>query len=119
MPRHFLRDGDLSPAEQATVLELADLQTVRARYGSLAGRTQTVRARYGSLAGRTLTFLGDFPAGLQALGRRDTHVHRLPAHRGEEITAEVIDGPNSKVWEQAGNGRHAQKAPLAWLVERT
>jgi len=43
-------------------------------------------------------------------------LHCLPAHRGEEITADVIDGPNSVVWEQAENRRHAQKALLAWLV---
>jgi ornithine carbamoyltransferase len=46
-------------------------------------------------------------------------LHCLPAHRGEEIAAEVIDGPNSVVWEQAENRRHAQKALLAWLVERS
>jgi ornithine carbamoyltransferase len=46
-------------------------------------------------------------------------LHCLPAHRGQEITAEVIDGPNSVVWEQAENRRHAQKALLSWLLEHS
>jgi ornithine carbamoyltransferase len=45
-------------------------------------------------------------------------LHCLPAHRGEEITAEVIDGAASAVWDQAENRLHAQKALLAWLLER-
>jgi ornithine carbamoyltransferase len=44
-------------------------------------------------------------------------LHCLPAHRGEEITAEVLDGPASLVWDQAENRLHAQKALLAWLLE--
>ena len=43
-------------------------------------------------------------------------LHCLPAYRGKEIAAEVIDGPHSVVWDEAENRRHAQKAVLAWLL---
>jgi ornithine carbamoyltransferase len=43
-------------------------------------------------------------------------LHCLPAHRGWEITDEVLDGPSSAVWDEAENRLHAQKALLAFLV---
>ncbi len=47
----------------------------------------------------------------------NAHVlHCLPAHRGEEISAEVLEGPQSVVWQQAGNRLHAQKALLEFVV---
>ncbi len=56
-------------------------------------------------------------AGLMARAAPDAlFMHCLPAHRGEEVTAEVIDGPQSVVFDEAENRLHAQKGVLAWAL---
>jgi ornithine carbamoyltransferase len=54
---------------------------------------------------------------LMALAGPDAvFLHCLPAHRGEEVTASVLDGPASVVWQQAANRMHAQRGLLLWLA---
>src|SRR5262249_8966508 len=56
-------------------------------------------------------------ARLMARAKPDAiFMHCLPAHRGEEVTADVIDGPQSVVFDEAENRLHAQKGILAWCL---
>ncbi|GAB3617994.1 ornithine carbamoyltransferase [Okibacterium endophyticum] len=65
--------------------------------------------------------LGEYRVDTEVLGlAKDDAVfmHCLPADRGYEVTSEVIDGPQSIIWDEAENRLHAQKALLVWLLER-
>jgi ornithine carbamoyltransferase len=53
---------------------------------------------------------------LDKAGAKAFAMHDLPAHAGEEITAEVLYGSRQRIWDQAENRRHAQKALLEWLL---
>ena len=55
---------------------------------------------------------------MRAANKDALFMHCLPAHRGEEVSAEVIDGPQSVVWEEAGNRLHAQKALMEFLLNK-
>ncbi len=53
---------------------------------------------------------------MEAAAPHAVFLHCLPAHRGQEVTGEVIDGPASRVWPQAANRMHAARGLLAWLL---
>jgi ornithine carbamoyltransferase len=56
-------------------------------------------------------------AEMMSVARPDAlFMHCLPAHRGEEVAAEVIDGPQSVVWDEAENRMHVQKALMEFLL---
>ncbi len=77
------------------------------------GKEDEAAARLADLAPYQLN------ADLLARAASDAIVmHCLPAYRSKEITAEVLDGPRSVIWDEAENRRHAQKAVLSWLMAR-
>ena len=55
-------------------------------------------------------------AAMERANSDSIFLHCLPAHRGEEVSASVIDGPQSRVWDEAENRLHTQKALLEWLI---
>lgn len=69
-------------------------------------------------AAREAAFAGyQVDSALMSLAAKDAiFLHCLPAHRGEEVSAEVIDGPQSRVWDEAENRLHIQKAIMAVLM---
>jgi ornithine carbamoyltransferase len=75
------------------------------------GQEAESKKRLAAFAGFTVD------GAMMALAAPDAIVlHCLPAHRGEEISAEVLEGAQSRVWQQAENRMHAQKALLEILL---
>ena len=85
----------------------------------IATDTWTSMGQEGDGLDRITPFL-PYQINAELLAKAKPHavvLHCLPAHRGEEITDEVMDGPASVVFDQAENRLHAQKALLAWLLD--
>jgi ornithine carbamoyltransferase len=78
---------------------------------SMSDPAETVAARRAALAGYRVD-----QALLERAAPQAIALHCLPAHPGEEITAEVLYGPRQRIWDQAENRRHVQKALLEFLV---
>ena len=124
-PEAYRPDPDVLAAAAAlaagvggSVTATADPKAACADADILATDVWTSMGQEGQEAGRTSAMepyqLNEDKLALAAPGSRVLHC--LPAHRGQEITAAVIDGPASVVWDQAENRLHAQKALLAWLL---
>ena len=101
-PRLFDRAAD---AVQAVDAVYTDVWTSMGQEAEAEGRRRafegfTVDEQLMSLAGGDAIFL-----------------HCLPAHRGEEVTAAVADGPRSVIWDQAANRMHAARGLLSWIAE--
>jgi ornithine carbamoyltransferase len=107
----------LEPVAGATLVAdpgeaVAGAQAVYADVWVSMGDEATADARRAALAPYRIddALLDRAAAGAIAL-------HCLPAHPGEEITAGVLYGPRQRIWQQAENRRHAQKALLEWLLQ--
>lgn len=90
---------------------LLDCDVVYTDVWTSMGQESETDERTGALSGWTIDAAMMHAAKPQAIV-----LHCLPAHRGEEIDAEILEGPRSRVWEQAENRLHVQKALLTWLL---
>jgi ornithine carbamoyltransferase len=102
--------GDLLlTADPAEAVDGADVVATDV-WASMGQEAEATRRRE-AFAGYTVD------AALFGRARPDAiFLHCLPAHRGEEVAAEVIDGPRSRVWQEAENRMHSARGLLAWLL---
>ena len=118
---HFVEAAKKRAAETgATVTVTTDPQAAADGADVLVTDTWTSMGQENDGLDRVRPFR-PFQVNTALLGRANDDavvLHCLPAHRGDEITDEVIDGPHSAVWDEAENRLHAQKALLVWLLER-
>jgi ornithine carbamoyltransferase len=103
-----------TPAPTVTTDPMAAVEGADAIYTDVwtsMGQEKEAEARVKAFQGYMVT-----SAMMAAAGRDAVFLHCLPAHRGEEVAADVMDGPRSVVFEQAENRLHVQKAILALLM---
>jgi ornithine carbamoyltransferase len=120
-PAVMVRSAELASKTGGSVAHVADPADAFSGADVLATDTWVSMGQEGESADREAPFVPyALTAGALELAAPEAMVlHCLPAYRGKEISAEVIDGPASAVWDEAENRLHAQKALLAWLLERS
>jgi len=79
--------------------------------GGSIGQEEEAESRRNAFRGYTVD-----PDLMKLADPKAIFLHCLPAHRGEEVSADVIEGPQSRVWDEAENRLHVQKALLATLM---
>src|SRR5256885_10889074 len=90
---------------------IAGVQVVNPDVWASMGQEEEAEARRNAFRGYTVD--RDL---MQLADSKAIFLHCLPAHRGEEVATEVIEGPQSRVWDEAENRLHVQKALLATLM---
>ncbi|MBO3087400.1 ornithine carbamoyltransferase [Cellulomonas dongxiuzhuiae] len=120
-PAVVARAAEIAAATGGSVTVVHDLVEAVAGVDVVATDTWTSMGQEGEAQDREHRFEAfRLDAAALALARSDALVlHCLPAYRGKEITAEVLDGPQSVVWDEAENRLHAQKALLTFLLEQS
>jgi ornithine carbamoyltransferase len=119
-PGVVLRAEEIADDTGGSVLVTSDAKQAAEGADVLATDTWVSMGQESESAAREAPFRPyAIDAQMLALAAPDAIVlHCLPAYRGKEIAASVIDGPRSAVWDEAENRLHAQKALLTWLLER-
>ena len=112
-------EGDITRARA----DQGRIETFDAPEAAVAGADVVIADTFVSMgdkdADKRLADLAPFQVTPQLMDQANggaVFLHCLPAHRGEEVAAEVIDGPNSLVFDEAENRLHAQKAILKWCL---
>ena len=117
----FARAGKIAAATGGSVTGLPDPVVAVTGADVVVTDTWVSMGMEDEVAAREAVFLPySLTTDLLAPAKADAIVlHCLPAYRGKEISAEVLDGPQSVVWDEAENRRHAQKAILSFLLEQS
>lgn len=115
------RAQEIAAAHGGSVLVTTDAAAAIANADAVATDTWISMGQEGEKEQRIRDFAGfTIDSELMAKAASDAiFLHCLPAYRGYEVTADVIDGDQSVIWDEAENRLHAQKALMAWLVEQS
>ena len=126
-PEGFLPKQEFVERAQARAAETGATVTVTSDLAAVAGADVVITDTWVSMGqedekAERIALFGDYAVTSELMARAASDaivLHCLPAYRGLEIAEEVIDGPQSVVWDEAENRVHAQKAVLAWLLEQS